>query len=799
MCLKRINIRIIVLFFFIVSIGHGQGSGIGQNQDLSGLWEGHFSFMNIVDVVQGNNRVYAAAENVVFVYDTQTSQIQEITTIEGLSGENITTLHYSEAQELLVIGYETGLIEIYLELSESVFTIVDIIEEQRIPPNDKRINHFNEFNNEIYISADYGISVYNLEQLEFGDTFFIGDNGDQIIVTQTAILGNRIFASCLSNSGVRTASLDNNNLIDFNQWTEIRNGNFLSIETVENNLYVIASNRQILEINSDDSFTTLFTYDTNPLDMKSSNNNLIVTLEEEVFIYDNDFNLLANPVTVIPDFDTRFTSAVTTNEGIYIGTNSLGVLRSTIINPLGYTEIRPDGPLLNNTFSIEAGPSNVWAAYGDYTFDLNPSPFRQFGVSHLVQDEWINIPFDSVFGLRNLNDITINPENQNQVFISSFQDGLLEINNNVPTMRFDETNSGLESIDFPGAPNFRTVRVAGTAFDRAGLLWSITSVIQRPLKYFDQANNIWRSFDFSDLIPNPIFDNLGFEDLVIDNNNTKWIGSFSLGLIAFNETLGSEPQLRNIPEEAIEGSPSRTIRALALDQNNQLWIGTSVGLRVLFNTSTDFFTREDIGTEPIIILDDGIPRELLGEQFVSDIEVDGSNNKWVATIGSGVFLFSPNGQETIFQFTEDNSPLPSNNVNDISLDRSNGIVYFATDRGLVSFIAGGSSPVEDLSSAFVYPNPVRPSFDTVNDRIKIQGISENVNIKITDVTGNLVAEAGSRSNRRFQGFNLEIDGGTALWNGRNLANNNVRSGVYLILITDLDTQETRALKLLIIR
>ena len=798
MHLRRIDIQAIVLFLFAISFSYSQGPGIGQSQDLSGLWEGHFSFMNIVDVVQGNNRVYVAAENVVFVYDTQTSQIQEITTIEGLSGENITTLHYSIAQELLIIGYENGLIEIYLENTSTVFSIVDIIEEQRISPNDKRINHFNEFNNDIYIAADYGISVYNLERLEFGDTFFIGNNGEQIIVTQTAIFGNRIFASCFDASGVRTALVNNDNLIDFNQWTEIRSGNFDGIETVEDRLYVIQANRFIFEIEADNSFTNLFRYDSRPSDIKSSNNNLVITLDDEVFIYDSDFNLLANP-TVIPEFETEFTSAVTTDEGIYIGTNSLGVLRSTIENPVGYTEIRPDGPLMNNTFAIEAGPSNVWASYGDYTFDLNPSPFRQFGVSHLVQEEWINIPFDSVFGLRNLNEITINPENQNQVFISSFEDGLLEINNNIPTMRFDETNSGLESIDFPGLPNFRTVRVAGTAFDRNGLLWSITSLIQRPLKYFDSNNNIWRSFDFLDLIANPIFDNLGFVDLVIDNNNTKWIGSFSLGLIAFNETLGGQPALQNIPEEGVEGSPSRTIRALALDQNSQLWIGTSVGLRVLFNTSTDFFTRDDIRTEPIIILDDGIPRELLGEQFVSDIEVDGSNNKWVATIGSGAFLFSPDGQETIFQFTEDNSPLPSNNVNDISLDRSNGIVYFATDRGLVSFIAGGSSPEEDLESAFVYPNPVRPSFDTVNERIKIQGISENVNIKITDVTGNLVAEAESRSNRRFQGFNLEIDGGTALWNGRNLANNNVRSGVYLILLTDLDTQETRPLKLLIIR
>jgi len=77
--------------------------------------------------------------------------------------------------------------------------------------------------------------------------------------------------------------------------------------------------------------------------------------------------------------------------------------------------------------------------------------------------------------------------------------------------------------------------------------------------------------------------------------------------------------------------------------------------------------------------------------------------------------------------------------------------------------------------------------------------SENVNIKITDIEGNLVAEAQSRTNQRFRGFNLEIDGGTAYWNGKNLANNIVASGVYLVMLSDLDSFETRAIKLMVVR
>ena len=72
--------------------------------------------------------------------------------------------------------------------------------------------------------------------------------------------------------------------------------------------------------------------------------------------------------------------------------------------------------------------------------------------------------------------------------------------------------------------------------------------------------------------------------------------------------------------------------------------------------------EKDLSTK-IVIEEDGIYKELLEQQFISDIKVDGSNNKWVGTIGSGLFYFSQNGQQTIYHFTKNNSPLPSNNIN----------------------------------------------------------------------------------------------------------------------------------------
>jgi hypothetical protein len=358
---------------------------------------------------------------------------------------------------------------------------------------------------------------------------------------------------------------------------------------------------------------------------------------------------------------------------------------------------------------------------------------------------------------------------------------------------YNEKNSGLESLILPTDPNYIDVRVGSTAFDANGLLWSITSFIDKPLKSFNPSNNSWTSYSFTGLFQDR---NLGFGDLVIAPDGTKWIGSYEQGLIGFKEN-GNKPLLKKLDKEE-ENMPAKYVRSLALDKRNQLWIGTFRGIRVLYNTS-NFFEDVNAEVDEIVILEDGIAKELLFQQFITAIEVDGSNNKWIGTADSGVFYLSPDGQKTIYHFTKDNAPLPSNTITDISIDGTNGIVYIATTKGLVSFRSGSSGTFDTLEKAFAYPNPVRPNFNMADEKIKIKNISENVNIKITDIEGNLVAEAQSRTNPRYNGYNLEIDGGTAYWNGKNLANNQVASGVYLVMLSDLDTFETNVLKIMVVR
>lgn len=784
------------LFFFSLSLNLSA-------QDFSTLWQAHFSYNDIVDVVSGSDKIYAAAQNAVFEYDTLTGEIKTITTVEGLSGEQITTILYSEEFQYLVIGYETGLIEVYSETDNSVLSVVDILDKENITPDNKSINHFYEYGGLVYISTDYGISVYDLARLEFGDTYYIGGGGSQIIVNQVTILNDEIFAACSSGNGLKKADLNNPNLIDFSQWQTVISGNFLKINTVGNLAYAIRANKAFFEI-TNTSFTQLFVLPYTPLDTEVNDNNLIISSINTVQVY-NEIAQLIDTYSVNDDFDTRFTSAAQVNDEIYIGTENFGVLKTSDDAGLIYTEVKPNGPLMNEIFKINAESEVVWASFGDYTPAFDPAPLTSRGLSYLRDEVWESIPFDSVLGARDLAKISINPFNPSQIFVSSFQDGILEINNFQPTILYNQENSGLESLVVPSAPNYVSIRVSASTFDNDGVLWSMTARAPNPLKSYDPNSGTWQGYDFSSIIEDSLLDEFGFYDIAIDNNGTKWIGGYSNGLYAYNENLANP--LKNLTSEE-QNLPFPRVTALEIDNRNQLWVGTFSGLRVLFNTS-GFFDDPNPTLSSIIILEDGIAQELLESQTITDIEVDGSNNKWIGTVDSGVFYLSPDGQNTIYHFTKDNSPLPSNSVTDISLDSNNGIVYIATIKGMLSFRAGGSKPEETLEDAFVYPNPVRPEYnvlgfndlDDINKGIKISGLTENVNIKITDIEGNLVAEAQSNINLRSSSsnYNFAIDGGTAVWNGKNLGNSVVRTGVYLIMISDLDSFETKVLKVLIVR
>ena len=158
-----------------------------------------------------------------------------------------------------------------------------------------------------------------------------------------------------------------------------------------------------------------------------------------------------------------------------------------------------------------------------------------------------------------------------------------------------------------------------------------------------------------------------------------------------------------------------------------------------------------------------------------------ANRIWVGTT-EGLWLISNDGQTTYLNFTRDNSPLPDNQITDISIDDATGEVFIGTIGGLVSYQGDAIGPsCTDCSSALVYPNPVKPDY---TGPIAIKGLTDNAYVKITDVSGTMI----------FQG---RANGTQMIWNGMGYDGARAKSGVYLVFSsTDLG-KEKKVAKILI--
>lgn len=759
------------LFVFLLLLG--VQAGFSQNNK---LWKGYFSYNSIKDVSYSTDKFFAASENALFSTSSITNEIKTTNTIDGLPGQSISAIYHSPGFNKTVIGYENGLIVVLNENDGTMLNVVDIINKQ-ISPTIKKVNHFMEHEGILYISCDFGIVQYNLNTLQFGDTYFIGSGTGEIVVRQVAFLNGYLYAATLT-EGIKRANIASPNLIDANEWISVVSGSFSGIETFENTLFASSTTGQVTRSSNGISFSS-FANLSPILDIRASADYLIITTATSVYFYNKQFALgiqvNSSQITVDTGSAVVFTCAAAVGNTLYLGTNENGVIAAPINNPLAFTFISPEGPLRNNIFGINTASTSLWAVFGGYDISYYPEPQLHYGISKMNADGWLNISYNNLRtaigkDVANLVRITVKPTNENEVYISSFQSGLLKLENDVPVMLYNQNNSGLES--FVGA---NTVRINQTAFDKTGNLWVTNSVVKNGLKEL-KTNGQWQSYNLENYIKNVGKFNIG--RLLIDKNGTKWLGTRDDGVIAFNEV---QNVYKTILQDDTGNLPSTDIRALAIDNRNQLWIGTDKGLRVISVDS--FLSDQDLSTNSIIILEDDLAQELLFEQFITDIVVDGSNNKWVGTADAGVFLFSSNGQQTIHHFTSSNSPLPDNSINDIDINQATGEVFFATAKGMVSYKGTALAASDDLNNVIVYPNPVRPEY---NGTVKITGLLDKANIKITDIEGNLVYEVFS-------------EGGSIEWDTRAFGKYKVASGVYMIFISAQDGVETKVKKVMIIR
>ena len=733
-------------------------------------WESYYSYNNISVGTVSNQTIVTAAENALLLFDSSQGTAETITTIEGLSGDNISAL--ATYENVILVGHENGLLaQIDINTKEIIFesgiTRSNIISAQK-----KQINHIQLVDNSAYVATGFGIVEVNPETLEFGDTYYFGPTSSSIEVNQVFVFENALYAA--TKQGLFKTPQTNLNKLEFSSWDKLAAGNWAFLWAQDNSLYAVKDEGSSLSFfQLGNTVQKKATFPGVLKNVSPHENGVLITVSNRV--YDTDKSFVRTQT--IGDLDgvkpNTFNFTISLNDQKWIGTSSEGLIRYA--NDTDFDLISPQGPLLNSIFDIEHLQDELWIAHGNYNLFYNPYPLEKYGLSSYIDKQWENIPNNQLFNADSFVRTVAHPTEIGTLYACSYHGGIVAIEDNTPVALWDQTNSGLESLTFEG-PNYVSIRVRDALVDDNGNLWSITGYVQKGLKKRSPSGQ-WTGYDLSDAVLD-YTQEAGYSNLELYNNNILFFGGVQSGLIGVDISQ-SPPQMKRIMGGDM-GLPSDDIRSIRLDKDNRLWVGTRDGLAVLY--APNRFFEEDTQLRSVVISDGGNLRELLSGQFISDIEVDGNNQKWISTTSSGVFLISPDGGQILQHFTKENSPLPTSSVKTIGINEVSGEVYFGTLNGMVSFQGDAYAESESLSDANVFPNPVRPNF---LGNVVIRGLQQKTRVKITDIAGNLVYDTTSQ-------------GGSISWNLRSFSGARVRSGVYLIFITSKDGLDSAVKKLMVI-
>ena len=298
-----------------------------------------------------------------------------------------------------------------------------------------------------------------------------------------------------------------------------------------------------------------------------------------------------------------------------------------------------------------------------------------------------------------------------------------------------------------------------------------------------KSNGEWLSYNFDEKISN-----IRVGKIIVTQNDHKWVVLPSgNGLFAFDnkqsidDTTDDLYKKLNIIDENGKIISNNTY-SIAEDLDGHIWVGLDQGI-VVYYSPENIFEDSDFHAQRIIITIGDATDYLLKTETIKAIAIDGANRKWIGTNNSGVYLVSEDGTEEINHFTEENSPLLSNKINDIGINHETGEVFFATDKGLISYRGSATMGSDEFRDVYVYPNPVRENY--FGD-ITIRGLVSDVNVKITDISGNIVYETTA-------------EGGQATWDGKNFSGSRVSTGVYLVFCSNEDGSKTHITKLLLIK
>ncbi|MET0393925.1 MAG: hypothetical protein ABW019_12325 [Chitinophagaceae bacterium] len=736
-----------------------------------GLWREHLPYTSAIDVAAGNGKLFCATPYSLFTVSREDNSIERWSRITGLSETGISAIGYDAAGDKLFIAYRSSNIDIIHR--SDIINLPDVKRDNIA--GDKTIYAVYPLQKDFYLSTGLGIIVINGERYEVKDTWFIGSGGSQVKVNGLTSDGSFFYAA--TEQGLKKAALTAS-LADPASWVQVSGSAGLPAGSCRN---VLTAQGRVIALVHDSLFVqngsswSLFYEDGWPVISTAVSENKITICqrrpsgESRVVILNADgtvSRILAQPGIIA--FPRK---AITEQTGTWIADSLKGLVYHT---GSAYEPIRPNSPDGIASGELTVYNDVFYAAAGEVDDNWNPR-FNTNGVYRLKEGVWTNINRNYFSKLDTVPDcitLAIDPADE-AAWVGSFGGGLLRIG---AGLSLDIIKQGVLA---PAAGNPGSYRVAGLAFDQNRSLWVSNYGAPQPL-LARKSDGAWLKFS----VPFFLSENQ-LTQIIVDDNNFKWIvAAKGGGVIVYDagaslENTGDD-RWKLFTTGAGNGNLPGEPLCLAKDKSGFIWVGTRNGIGVIQCPGEIFTAGGCEAIWPVVEAGNFAGYLFNGEQ-VRSIAVDGADRKWVAT-ANGVWLTGATGQEVIYRFTEDNSPLLSNDVKKITVNGKTGEVFFATAKGICSFRSTATEGGGTSQDILVFPNPVPPGY---TGSIAIRGVVNNAIVKITEPGGRLV-------------YQTRALGGQAVWDGRDYRGRRISSGVYLVLISDEERAEKAAGKIVFI-
>lgn len=723
-------------------------------------WKNYTALKNVQDVAISGNQIWSAATGGAFQFTPESNTFITLHKSEGLKGNSLTSVIEDNSGRIW-FGSAEGIIDIYNEDTGSLDVILDIFNSNQI---NKRINDFSITGDTIIVASDFGVSLINSGSLLFFDTFFkFGTFASNTKVN--CAVKNSLFYVC-TDQGVAIQKPGATNLSAPESWNVYSSSNGLpSNKTFKPGLFqgnlIVSTDKGFskFENNIWNNFITELA-NININDFQISGDSIIILAQKNIYLYYNQtLSVLYNSAVSISKIEFG------KNLGyVCASTNGTLFLNTLMIGDF----VSPNAPPANQFPSMSVDDnSKLWSASGKDVTGIGYYTYENENWNYFNASNTPELPTNAVYHAFT---------SGTTAYLGGWGYGFLEVNGDNKKL-FNRANTGMQGI--PSNPDF--VVVTGFGKDSRNNLWALNYwAVDRNTLSMRTPDSVWYHFTIPAAQGRTL---LGIENLAIDPYDTKWYsctdGSNSrFGVFFFNENKTYEDPADDRSDflTTSDGLNQNDIRDVVVDRRGDVWVGTSLGVNIITNTSA----IPTSGSSALRISNVFVLRQ----QSINAIAVDPLNQKWIGT-NEGLLLVNSDGSRLITTFTAQNSALLSNIIRSIAIDENKGIVYVGTDEGLTSFETPYIKPLESFNELFVYPNPYK--IKSGNNLLTIDGLIRDTEIKILTIDGILVSQFFSPGGR------------TAYWDGKNKNGELVNTGVYIIVAFNADGNEVVTGKVAVLR